>query len=231
MLVILTNSQDATADYVSARLLATHFPFVRVDTDSLLDRAGFSFKPGSPVLRVGQDYLAPSHISTVWYRRPERLVADAIPKSPEGDFVLDEWSEALEGFFAHIPAHRWINLPAYNALASRKLEQLTRAQSLGFRIPETLVTQDASILRQFFARQRGEIIAKPLGTAYIERPDDSHDSLVYTNRIKAEDLDDLADLKHCPTLFQQAIQKSADVRISVIDSAIHAVELIAADED
>lgn len=231
MLVILTNSTDATADYVVARLVSNGFPFVRLDTDSLLGRVEFSYRPGKPSLRVGSDSLDPSHVSTVWYRRPERLISEAIPNSPEGKCILDEWSEALEGFFAHIPAHRWINLPASNALASRKLEQLTRAQQLGLAIPETLVTQDVAELRQFFDRQNGEIIVKPLGTAYIERPLEEHDSLIFTNRVKAIDLDELDDLKRCPTLFQQAIRKRTDVRISVIDQMIHAVELTAADED
>ncbi|MEJ1729693.1 hypothetical protein SMA90_25505, partial [Escherichia coli] len=62
---------------------------------------------------------------------PERLKDARFDSSPEGRYLLNEWAEALEGFFAHIPRPRWMNHPAANAQASHKLEQLTTAQSLG----------------------------------------------------------------------------------------------------
>lgn len=156
-------------------------------------------------------------------------MSDYIPDTPEGKCVLDEWSESLEGFFAHIPRVRWMNFPAANALASRKLEQLTTARKLGFTIPDTIVTQDAAILRDFFSKHDGKVIVKPLGRAYIERPNNEGDSLIFTNQVCEDDLDDLTDLARCPTLFQQAVRKVSDVRITVIDAEIHAVELTAKD--
>ena len=42
-------------------------------------------------------------------------------------------------------------------------------------------------------------------------------------------LEDLEDMAVCPTLFQQFIQKRTDVRITVVDSDVHAVELLAGD--
>ena len=57
-------------------------------------------------------------------RKPERLQSSQIQDSPEGKCVLDEWSESLEGFFAHIPRKRWMNFPAANALASRKCTEI-----------------------------------------------------------------------------------------------------------
>jgi len=44
-------------------------------------------------------------------------------------------------------------------------------------------------------------------------------------------LDDLAELSSCPTFFQQLVNKSSDVRITVVDGEYHAVELIAKDAD
>ncbi len=71
---------------------------------------------------------------------------------------------------------------------------------------------------------------KPLGRAYIERPDGDSDSLIYTNPVSESDLHDLTDLVNCPTLFQRAIQKQSDVRITVVDTEFHAIELIAKDD-
>lgn len=231
MLLVITNSTDATADYLLSRLTEVSVPFIRINTDSAVDRITFSYQPGKPSLRINERWYEPTDFSTVWYRRPERLISDRIPDTPEGRCVLDEWSESLEGFFAHIPRIRWMNYPAANALASRKLEQLTTARNLGFIIPDTIVTQDAAILRSFFSKHEGDVIVKPLGRAYIERPNEDGDSLIFTNQINDCDLQDLTDIPRCPTLFQQAVRKVSDIRITVVDSDIHSVELTAKDGD
>jgi D-alanine-D-alanine ligase-like ATP-grasp enzyme len=69
-----------------------------------------------------------------------------------------------------------------------------------------------------------------MSTGYVERPDESCDTLIYTNRVQASQLDNLADLVNCPTFFQQFIQKKSDVRITVVDAEIHALELQASDD-
>lgn len=231
MLLVLTNSTDATADYLLSRMTEDSVPFVRFDTDLSLRQIELSYRPCTPLLRVQDRWYQPEDFSTVWYRRPERLVSCSIPDTPEGKSVLDEWSEALEGFLAHIPRQRWMNFPAANALASRKLEQLTVAQRLGFSIPDTIVTQVPSVLREFFDKHDGQVIVKPMGRAYIDRPNEDSDSVIFTNRVHVSDLKELDDLPRCPTLFQQAIRKASDVRITVVDDDIHPVELIAKEND
>ncbi len=229
MLLVLTNSADATADYLLSRLNEASVPSLRFDTNCALKSTAVSYQPGSPSIRVEGRWYCPTDFTTVWYRRPERLIAESIPDSPEGKCALDEWSESLEGFFAHIPRMRWMNYPAANALASRKLEQLTRAKHNGFMIPDTIVTQDSSVLKTFFDKHRGQVIVKPLGRAYIERPNEERDSIIFTTPVRESDLDDLTDLARCPTLFQQAVRKVSDVRITVVDADIHAIELTATD--
>lgn len=231
MLLVLTNSLDATADYLLSHLLKASVPFLRLDTDSALSRIALSYQDGKPALKVDGHWYEPNDFTSVWYRRPERLLLGNATDTPEGRCVVDEWSEALEGFLAHIPAAQWMNYPAANAQASKKLEQLSMAQKHGFAIPETIVTQDPKVLRDFFNTHTGEIIVKPMGRASVERPDDGCDSLIYTNRVRESDIEDLTDLPQCPTLFQQAIRKVSDIRITVVDADIHAVELIAKDVD
>ena len=231
MLLIVTNETDATADYLLPRLTEARIPFVRFDTNTALERVAFSYAPSNPSLKIDRKWYGPDDISNVWYRRPERLLSSKIPDTPEGKCVLDEWSESLEGFFAHIPRIRWMNYPAANALASRKLEQLSKAQQFGLMIPDTIVTQDSEALRAFFSKHDGEVIVKPLGRACVERPDSELDSIIFTNRVKESDLENLDDLAQCPTLFQQSIRKLSDVRITIVDGEIHTYELTAKDLD
>ncbi len=231
MLLVLTNSEDATADYLQSRLCESSVPFIRINTDSVIDQSELSYQPKEPLLHIGRRWHKPHDFSNVWYRRPEKLKSVNIPESPEGRSVLDEWTESLEGFLAHIPRRRWMNHPAANALASRKLEQLSTAARLGLPIPDTILTQDPEELKRFFEKHSGEVVAKPLGKAYIQRSENEADSLIYTNQITAADLDNLSDLADCPTLFQRCIRKASDLRITFVDGEMHAAELIAKDSN
>ncbi|HEV3439739.1 MAG TPA: ATP-grasp domain-containing protein [Gemmata sp.] len=231
MLLILTNSQDVTADYLASVLNRHGVVFLRLDTDTALQQIGFDYECGRPVVQFDGAWHSPERFSNVWYRRPERLRCSGTDNSPEGKFVLEEWAEALEGFLAHIEEAKWVNHPSRNVRASHKLEQLSRARSLGLMVPDTLVTQAPDRLRDFHTRHGGRVIAKPMASGYVERPEGERDSLIYTNRVQAEHLADLDDLKACPTLFQQFVEKQCDVRITVVDGNLHAVELTAREPD
>src|SRR5581483_9580101 len=148
-----------------------------------------------------------------------------------GKFIVGEWAEALEGFFAHIPKEKWMNHPANNVAASHKVDQLTTAQAFGFNVPSTIVTQDGDELRAFYTKHDGRIIVKPMASGYVERADGERDSLVYTNIVQLHHLENLDDLTACPTLFQQCIEKKSDVRITVVAEDIHSVELMAKEPD
>jgi glutathione synthase/RimK-type ligase-like ATP-grasp enzyme len=230
MVLVLTNSLDATANYLVPILETVGIDVVRFDTDDLVQRLMGSYQSGEASLYWNKRKITPSDIRHIWYRRPDRLTSQLFGDTPEGNYARLEWTEFVECFLAHIPQSKWMNHPARNVAASRKLQQLTLASKIGFAIPDTLVTQDPQELRDFFDQHEGQLIVKPMSTGYIERPDESCDTLVYTNRVQKNQLDDLADLVNCPTLFQQFIQKKSDVRITVVDDEIHAVELLASDD-
>jgi hypothetical protein len=231
MLFILTSAEDATASFLVDILAQKHVKFLRLDSDTLVSRSSLSYHPRQPALKVDGTWYEPSDVTHVWYRRPQKLRSPALEGSPEGKYTLEEWAASIEGFFAHVPMPKWMNHPASNALASHKLGQLSTACNLGLKIPDTLVTQDADALKHFFSHHNGCIIVKPMATGYVERPADSQDSLIYTNRILQQHLANLSDLTSCPTMFQQFINKQYDVRITVIDANLHAVALTALDKD
>lgn len=231
MILILTNSEDATANYLLPKLVDAGVAVLRLDTDTMLNDSSVSLADGTITLIVQGKRLVPEEVKHLWYRRPERLRRHGFDESPEARFAINEWTEAIEGFLAHIPRWRWINHPAANVAASNKIEQLSTARASGLAIPSTLLTQDASAARAFASQCGGMVIAKPLSNGYIERPS-GDDSLIYTNLVTSHDLAaDDCEFSGCPTLFQQFVRKECDVRITVIDDAIHAVELRAAGED
>lgn len=188
----------------------------------------FSDSSGTELIIQGR-CVRPSEVSSIWYRRPEHLRTPLSKDSPEAQFSLNEWTEALESFFAQVPAYRWINHPSHNAAASNKLEQLVTARRLGLETPNSIVTHDLQSLRQFFEHQPGKIIAKPLSSGYVERSDEEDGGLIYTNLVALQDIDNASEIASCPTLFQSYVDKRFDVRITILDGAIHAVAMTAID--
>jgi glutathione synthase/RimK-type ligase-like ATP-grasp enzyme len=109
------------------------------------------------------------------------------------------------------------------------LEQLERAHRFGFRVPKTLISQEPATIRRFWKECNGSVIVKPLSSGYIERTDDTPDTLIYTNALRPEDLAHNAEIRRCPSLLQEAVRKQSDIRVNVVDGNVEAAELCASD--
>jgi hypothetical protein len=224
MLLVLTASSDATADYLCKRFDAEDLPYVRMNTDECFDRVRLSFDVKIPRLRIGHLEITSSDIYNVWLRRPGEISIPIGFEPGERRHISAEWAEAVNGFLAHIPVERWVNHPAANALASHKMEQLSRAGEFGLIVPDTLVTQDAELFKRFFDAHGGDVITKPLASGYIERSNGS-DEIIYTSQVQSCDNEALCLLAVCPTLVQSRIKKSVDVRVCVVDDCLTAVAI------
>lgn len=223
MLLILSNSEDATANYLCKCMADSERQFVRIDTDIDINSLNIEFSSGSsPKIICPKFTISSDLIENIWYRRPKPLHSHLEDMTPEKKHAYSEKLEALEGFFAHIPAAKWMNHPSYNVNASRKMEQLTRAKKFGLRIPETIITQSVTVLDSFLCLY-GSVITKPISSGYIERSVDSCDSQIFTNEVSPKM--DFTLLEKCPTLFQQKIDKKLDVRITIIDNSLTAIGL------
>lgn len=229
MILILTSQDDATADFVAAKLRRSEC--LRIDTDDLPSAVSIASTEQRSAIRVRRTEFRPEQFSGVWYRRPKAIAFPARLGKAESRHAAAEYTAALEGFLSLIPERRWINHPSRNILAGHKLEQVRRAQSAGFNVPKTFVTQDAAALRRFWKACSGKVILKPLSGGYLEREEPGRDTLIYTNPLREEDLTRTAEIARCPTIFQERIAKKADIRITVVDDDLQAVELTAADND
>jgi hypothetical protein len=228
--LILTSIEDSTADYLCGRLDRVGMEYLRLDTDSDISQVRVSYSKSVPLLQIRDLQFRPADFANIWYRRPKPIRVKIDADEAEGRQILCEWREAIEGFLAHLPVSSWVNHPSNNALASHKLEQLSRARRFDLHVPATILTQDEVALLDFWAECKERIIVKPLASGYIERADPQDDSQIYTNVVTQSDMGDLAALAACPTLFQQQIEKDFDVRITLVGATLTAVAMRAKDQ-
>lgn len=125
----------------------------------------------------------------------------------------------------------WMSHPASVQQAESKIYQLPVARSLGFHIPDTLITNDAAEVRRFYQEKGGQIVAKPLRLGYFDYGQKK--TSVYTNKVEWSDLHDDVSIKVAPVIYQELIPKLYDIRVTVVGNrlfaaAIHSQDVLSA---
>jgi glutathione synthase/RimK-type ligase-like ATP-grasp enzyme len=230
-ILVLTNSLDVTSDYLCSRFKQEGIKFSRFDTDKDCLTSTFLYKSGITSLEWSSSVIKPEQIATVVYRRPKPLVVHKNGDIYSESHTAGEWSEAIEGFLAHIDERNWINHPARNSEASHKIEQLSRSKKHGLNIPRTLVTNKIHEAEKFIFSEKNGVIVKPLASGFIERANSAEDTIIYTNKLKEENLQFLNEIEFCPVLFQEMILKVIDVRVTMLDGIIVAIGIKAIESD
>jgi len=223
MIFLLSNSKDATCDFVHSELLNRKIPCFRLNTDFAPGSVEFNFSDNTAELYVNKIPLRSSEVCCVWNRRPEKIFAGNFSTSIFDEFYRKEWKSSIESFLKLIPSDKWINHPQSNLAASSKIEQLVVAKKNGLEVPDSLVTQSKKDFDFFYEKHSCRIITKPLSHGYL--PDEECIYNIYTNSVDAKK-HNFNNLKDCPTFFQQMINKECDVRINFIDGYFEAFLLI-----
>lgn len=233
MILILTNKWDLTVDFVIRELHRRKHPFLRVNTEDLIAEKATITLPDLQILvsKQGKTFNLSKEIKVIWNRRPGKPYDD-IPKNKRPSlavqkFVNNQWYSWLEALQL-LPGIIWINHPQNNDFMESKPRQLWLASKLGFNIPKTIITNDASDISEKF-KEYGNVIAKALYSPLIE--EEGQDYFIFTNLINETELIDVDSFKICPTIIQQPIIPKIDYRVTVIGSNIFPVKIISASKD
>jgi len=109
------------------------------------------------------------------------------------------------------------------ARAGSKPFQLRIAPAVGLEIPRTLIGNDPDAVRAF-ARRCGGLVTKMLVQPAASDAEAGQAS-VFTAEVSEADLADLDGLRLCPMIFQERIEKAADVRVTVVGRQVLAAAL------
>jgi hypothetical protein len=150
------------------------------------------------VLDCGGRCVAAAGIDSVWYRRFARPVVLEDVAPAYRDFVARELATALDGFLESIPGLR-VNGFEVDRLAGNRLLQAARAQQAGFRVPATLLTQDAA---RAFVAAHGAVVTKAISFGALGDP---AGQVAYTSVVGGDA--DCSGLAVCPGLFQARVAK------------------------
>lgn len=173
------------------------------------------------------DGLSRARFSSVWHRWPRER--SRFPGVHPGDlaFIGTEWRMFQRNILSlHDVLFDacWINPPASAQRAECKLVQLREASACGLRIPATLVSNDPARIRRFVA-ERSRTIYKPFRVHGWKNAESG--AIFHTPATLVEDSTILKDaaLALCPGIYQAYVDKTCDLRITVIGERIFAIRI------
>src|SRR5438552_9622960 len=209
-ILIVTTRVDIATDYVVQRLSEMGVAFYRVNTEDFPLNIHSSLYIDTERLNIdwrrddGPDHAPDlTNIRSVWYRRHRLPQMPATVDEAHAEYCLRESEWFIKGLVLSINRSTdvsWMSHPANVQIAESKIYQLTVAKSVGFTIPDTLISNDAIEVRRFFETKQGRIVAKPLRLGYFDYG--SKQTSVYTNEVHWEHLGDDRSLQIAPVIYQ-----------------------------
>lgn len=224
VVLLITHSDDFfTIDRVAEALLKKGAQPFRLDTDKFPLQvqltAHFDKTKSCHTIEYDNHSISTEQVQAVWMRRiwePE-LSQQLAPKFREA--CIRESKATLDGFWDSLKGAKWVDDLERIDYASNKLRQLRIASEVGFVIPQTLVTNKAQAVRQFFEQVNGKMVSKLL-TALSYSMTANSSFFLYTSIVKEEDLQDAESLRYCPMVFQEQIPKQQELRVVYVNGNV-----------
>ncbi|MEV7356465.1 MULTISPECIES: ATP-grasp ribosomal peptide maturase [unclassified Kitasatospora] len=231
--LVLTNAHDVTADVVLRILAERRVPVVRVDPGAdLLGGASltahYSRSEQRGTLRTSSRELDLTRVRSVWVRRPSPYRAPPGLDEHASKFTSAQAFWGAGGIFASLPDAHYVNHPWHIRNAEYKPAQLVVAGRSGFLVPNTVITADTDEARRFCADQSGGAVYKPVWDSRYRAPDGTAQT-VWVREVDPAEITDAVSV--CPHMFQAAVSKSFDVRVTAVGDRLFGVRIGSPDLD
>lgn len=222
--LILSGLYDFSTDLVALQLHRAGVSYVRLNREQLSEYR-IALDPTIPRLTIDGPvgtWVVGSDLRAVWFRQPVFLRnTPSVPLSPNEQLERSQWSAFLRGLCVFSDA-AWMNHPPATYLAESKPYQLYAAAACGFNVPQTLATNNASLIRETFPRS---LIIKSLDTVLLREGGDC--LFTYTTMSPGTELHDNS-VASAPLLAQRMLENKTDVRVTVVGDRLFAVRILSA---
>lgn len=222
MILIISSKTDDHTVPVFEQLKAKNADVQLFDFSEFPTRLSIvvSYKDGDREYRLlnGDEEIDLGTCNVIWWRRPQRFEIDDRVVDPTAyEFAYSESLEAINGLLLALDAE-WVNQPSHDEEASRKINHLRVAQEIGFKIPETLVTNSATEARAFVDTHG---VRSTVYKAFRALPEAWRETRV----LHPGELQMLSEVNLAPVIFQEYIPGNVDLRITVVGDQIFAAAI------
>ena len=226
LILVVTNRDDHTADYLLLELQRRGTRYFRLNTEDLPQHVAIEVH-ATRTASLGAIHSRSAsvpleHITSVWYRRPALPIpARTITDHAAIEFAAAESQAAIDGLLSILDVF-WVSHPHLIRRAEHKLLQLHTARRLGFSVPDTIVTNRPETAERFL-EAHDVVVYKPLRRGRIVSADGTQ--LIFTNIISKDSRSSLDSVALAPSLLQEYIPKQFEVRVTIIGTHCFAVAI------
>ncbi len=226
-LLIFSSKVDIATDHVILKLEELGASFYRINSEDFPLGVRSTLNPSDDRPQLSwlgtiDKYIDMSGVRSVWFRRHRLAPMPLEMDKAYQEYCLREADWFIKGVIYSLdnnkPAVRWMNHPARAQFAESKINQLSKARTMGFQIPKTLVSNDPVAVRRFWQEREGRIIAKPVRMGYFDFGD--RQTCVFTTPVAEEHLRDDEAIQLAPVIYQGLIPKSYDIRVTIVDKKV-----------
>lgn len=219
-IIVISTQEDAHIHYVQQ-----HLPEQMLLVETRVDpqnRLNFTTSGGDIIMFYKDREI--HNPRSIWYRKPLPLDPDQLPVAKQHlDYSRSALTMHLTAWYSLFPDALWVS--DYYAIqrADRKPAQLSVASRLGFRVPETLLTSDGEMARDF-VKKHGRCVVKTLAVV----PALSSDNMImkfFTRQISSKEDTDFSGLYLAPAIFQKEIDAVREVRVTVVGNKVFAAAI------
>src|SRR5690554_1072233 len=192
MILVLSQKDEKSTDEVLFYMRYLGIEFVRINEEDILRKIEINFIEGQLEISFLFKHrrIHFSDITGYWYRRGKfnfRFNEVIIDKLLTEEFTY--YRQYFDREFEHINSliHEYLRqIPHINSFDDNflsKLNQLYWAKHFGIKIPNTLITNNKSALKQFFISSSNEVIIKSIRTNVFKKHKENYIENFITNHI------------------------------------------------
>jgi glutathione synthase/RimK-type ligase-like ATP-grasp enzyme len=226
--LILTNMEDPHTDAAIALLNRRgRLKPVRINSNDFVNNTDYTFQWNTGAVQTARNVrlidsgLSLTDVSVGWWRKPQKISPPPNVSDSEATRFVQEENDTLVRCLPSIfPEVKWVNSPRAMSGCGRKLDQLPIAKTLGFKVPQTIVSNSRHEILSFLDVFPDAII-KPMdfgGFTY-----DNKNFGCFTSPIGRREVEGLPDSAfYAPVFVQRKIVKFQELRVTVIGSKVSA---------
>jgi glutathione synthase/RimK-type ligase-like ATP-grasp enzyme len=217
MILILTDKFDVHADAIIKKLIEERIDYFRMnlDVESLM-KTHVSFENFVWEIKTEMGEIFSNNISCVWCRRPFVELTLQEQGNSEIDFKIwkNEWNKTLLGLYNSLKDLEWLNPLRKAYKGENKYYQMDVARKVGFKFPETLISNNKTKITQF-ASEYDKVLFKLMSQEIYDLGDENFKGL-FTNVVTKNELEDFTEYGENPIVLQRYIDKEFEVRYTVV---------------
>ena len=225
-ILLFSNVNDINSNVLGIYLLKNDITYIRINQDDFSNNfktvLSISNNDSSSKFQISGDEFSAENVPLIFLRdfnlQNHLFSMDGFVNK----FISEEWNNFL------ITLNRKLSCPWINSLESSNISAdrfrvFQLATQSGFKIPDTIITNDGIEVKKFYIKHDKQIVVKVISHHNFNSQGRTYS--IYTHHFTDEDLPLLEFLRFSPCIFQKRINHKKEVRVTITGSDIFATEL------